>query len=327
MLDAFLSVGASLLGGMMGQDAASSTASAQLAAAQESNKLQKEMFDKNIELQAPFRQAGLNALNQLMYGVGVPNTGVVTATPSDQSYDAIRKELLSKFTTQGQGGPVAGQAESNDGTVGFIRGLTGQTGTSTVDEAGLDAAIRQRMAENAGAAVSNTQQPGGPGYGDLTRDFTMSDFKADPGYDFRMSEGMKAIERSAAARGGLNSGATLKAITRFGQDTAAQEYGTAYNRFRQGQQVKLNPLQSIAGVGRTATGQINSLNSNYATNVGNNLTGAANASGAATIAGSNALSGSLTNGINSWQQANLLKSLFNNGQTGMLSGGQSSLGL
>jgi hypothetical protein len=46
--------------------------------------------------------------------------------------------------------------------------------------------------------------------------FGMAQFQADPGYGFRMSEGMKALERSAAARGGLLSGATLKGIQRSG---------------------------------------------------------------------------------------------------------------
>ena len=67
--------------------------------------------------------------------------------------------------------------------------------------------------------------------GDLSRTFTMDDFQKDPGYQFRMDEGTKALERSAAARGGLSSGSTLKALTRYGQDYASNEYQNAYNRF------------------------------------------------------------------------------------------------
>jgi hypothetical protein len=55
-------------------------------------------------------------------------------------------------------------------------------------------------------------------------------FKEDPGYQFRLSEGMKARDRSAAARGRLLSGAQEKAITRYGQDVASEEYGRAYQR-------------------------------------------------------------------------------------------------
>lgn len=52
----------------------------------------------------------------------------------------------------------------------------------------------------------------------------------DPGYQFRLQEGLKALERSAAARGGLMSGATGKALTRFGQEMGSQEFQNAYNR-------------------------------------------------------------------------------------------------
>ena len=54
----------------------------------------------------------------------------------------------------------------------------------------------------------------------------------DPGYQFRMQEGMKAINASAAAKGGLQSGAALKAAQQYGQGLASQEYGNAYARSR-----------------------------------------------------------------------------------------------
>ena len=57
------------------------------------------------------------------------------------------------------------------------------------------------------------------------------DIKADPGYQFRMDEGVEALDKSAAARGRLLSGAQNKAITGFAQDTASQEYGNAYARY------------------------------------------------------------------------------------------------
>jgi hypothetical protein len=60
--------------------------------------------------------------------------------------------------------------------------------------------------------------------------FTAENFQADPGYAFRLSEGLKALERSAAARGGLLSGGTGKALTRFGQEMGSQEFQNAYGR-------------------------------------------------------------------------------------------------
>jgi hypothetical protein len=60
--------------------------------------------------------------------------------------------------------------------------------------------------------------------------FGMDQFQQDPGYAFRLSEGQKALDRSAAARGGLISGGALKAATRYGQDMGSQEYQNAFYR-------------------------------------------------------------------------------------------------
>lgn len=51
-----------------------------------------------------------------------------------------------------------------------------------------------------------------------------------PGYQFRMDEGLRALENSALARGGLNSGNTMKAIMQYGQDYATGEYDKALAR-------------------------------------------------------------------------------------------------
>ena len=94
--------------------------------------------------------------------------------------------------------------------------------------------------------------------------FGMKQFRADPGYAFRMSEGMKGLERSAAARGGLLSGSTLKGIQRFGQDLGSQEYQNAFNRYQTERSARLNPLQTLAGVGQTANTALGAAGQNYA---------------------------------------------------------------
>ena len=59
---------------------------------------------------------------------------------------------------------------------------------------------------------------------------TAADMAQDPGYQFRLSEGQKALERSGAARGVTNTGGTMKGILDYGQQAASQEYGNVYNR-------------------------------------------------------------------------------------------------
>jgi hypothetical protein len=93
---------------------------------------------------------------------------------------------------------------------------------------------------------------GSAGYGKYAQDFGMSDFVTDPGYLFRLTEGQKAIDRSAAARGGTQSGAALKAATRYGQEAGSQEYGRAYDRYQTNRSNQLAPLGSIATMGANA---------------------------------------------------------------------------
>ena len=118
--------------------------------------------------------------------------------------------------------------------------------------------------------------------------FGMSQFQQDPGYAFRMSEGMKGLERSAAARGGLISGGALRAATRYGQDMGSQEYQNAYSRALTGYNANVarsdtgyNRLASLAGVGQTTGQQLGVAGANYAgagsTTLGNYAQGASNA--------------------------------------------------
>ena len=117
-------------------------------------------------------------------------------------------------------------------------------------------------------------------------------YREDPGYGFRMSEGMKALDRSAASRGGLLSGATMKGAERYGQDLASQEYNNAFNRYVTGfnantgeRNALYNRLAGVAGTGQTTAGQLASQGANMASNVGNAyMTSAANTGNAAMAA-------------------------------------------
>lgn len=125
--------------------------------------------------------------------------------------------------------------------------------------------------------------------------FGMEQFEADPGYSFRMSEGLKALERSAASRGILQSGQTLKDITRFGQDAASQEYQNAFQRYLLERQQKLQPLEYRIGLGQAAaSGQAANVGST-ATNVGGLMTSLGDIRSAGTIGQSNAYNNMLGN--------------------------------
>jgi hypothetical protein len=178
----------------VGLYSANKAAGTQATAADQSNQLQERMFNKQVELQEPWRQAGVNALNRM------------------------------------QSGDVMGMM--------------------------------------------------------------------DPSYKFRFGEGMKALDRQAAARGGLISGGALKAAQRYGQDVASTEFGNAYNR-----------LAGLAGIGQTATGATSNAAGNYGANAANTMMTGANARASGYVGGANALTGGLNQYLNYTQGQNLINRL------------------
>jgi hypothetical protein len=202
-------VGSSLIGA----NAASSAANTQAAAANRAAQLQKEQFDRQVELQAPFREAGVRALPEL--------------------------ETASRYTP-----------------------------------------------------------------------FGMKQFTADPGYGFRLAEGQKALDRQAAARGGLISGGALRAAQRYGQEMGSQEYTNAFNRYQTERQARLNPLQSLAGMAQTSVGELGRAGQAMASGVGEAGMQGANARASGYLGGANALSQGLSQymGYSQGQDRNALLS-------------------
>ena len=97
------------------------------------------------------------------------------------------------------------------------------------------------------------------GYGDLNKKFSIADFMEDPviklGYQSGLEQGTQAIDRMAGARGSRNSGATLKALTRFGTDYSGQKAGESSKRFYGDQNRTFGRLASVAGYGQAPSGQ------------------------------------------------------------------------
>ena len=114
-----------------------------------------------------------------------------------------------------------------------------------------------------------------------------------PGYQFRLKQGQRAMERSAAAGGGLVSGKTLKGLMEFGQGVAGQTYGEEYNR-----------LAGLAGTGQTMTSNLGSLGMQTAQNIGqaraSGYLGAGQAQAAGTVGMANAMTGAIGQGYNAY---------------------------
>lgn len=106
----------------------------------------------------------------------------------------------------------------------------------------------------------------------------------NPAYQFRLSEGQKALERSAAARGGLNSGGFMKGMARYSQGLASEEYGNQWNR-----------LAQVAGMGQNSANSLGQLGSNYASNMSQLYADKGNAQ----AAGQQAIGGGISGAIGS----------------------------
>lgn len=167
--------------------------------------------------------------------------------------------------------------------------------------------------------------------GKYSRDFGMQDFQADPGYAFTLSEGLKALDRTAAARGGLVSGNSMKAAQKYGQGLASQEYQNAFNRYQTNRSNQLQPWQSLAGLAPTASNAISGAYGQMGNQMGNafgqmgaannaaySQMGAGNASaygnmGNARASGgvgvANAITGGIGNFMNYQNQQNMLNNL------------------
>jgi len=198
-------IGSALIGGR----AASKAADTQAQSVREGAEAQERMFNKQIELQEPFRRAGVNALPQLI--------------------------RASRYTP-----------------------------------------------------------------------FGMEQFQADPGYGFRLKEGLRALESSAAARGGLLSGNQMRGITQFGQELGSQEYLNAFNRYQAERAARLNPLQSLAGMGQTSANTLTGAAGQYGQNLMQNAATMGNIRASGYMGTANALTNALGQGLNYYQNQQLM---------------------
>jgi len=128
------------------------------------------------------------------------------------------------------------------------------------------------------------------GWGQTFQSPTAVTEQNDPGYQFRLAQGQKALEASAAARGGLLTGGTSKAINDYAQNSASNEYGNVYNRALQNYQTNYNTfsndqanlfnrLSALSGTGQISANQLSGAGQNFANSSGNLLMGSAGQQG------------------------------------------------
>ena len=174
-------------------------------------------------------------------------------------------------------------------------------------QAGLEsqAAINAPFIDTGTQAMNRLAAMTEPG-GEYYEPFSKTDFTQDPGYAFRFKEGMKGLNASAAARGGLISGNALRAATAYGQEMGSQEYTNAFNRYYAERSNKMDPLKFLTGVGQAAgAGQASNIGAATG-NIANLTTGAGNAIAAGQVGSANAYANAIGQGVSQYQTNQLL---------------------
>ena len=136
------------------------------------------------------------------------------------------------------------------------------------------------------ASLGGVEYEGAPGTIEDRYQTALGRFEASPDYQFRLDQGLQAMDRSAASRGRLLSGATLKGAQEYGQNLASSEYGNYTNR-----------LAALAGIGQTATQSVTGSGQNYANAVSANNTNAGNARASGYVGTANAINKGIENSL------------------------------
>jgi hypothetical protein len=166
-------------------------------------------------------------------------------------------------------------------------------------------ALSEPYRETGTAAMNRLAAMTEPG-GEFYAPFSQTDFTQDPGYAFRLKEGMKGLNASAAARGGLISGNALRAATAYGQEMGSQEYGNAFNRYYTERANRMDPLKFLSAQGQAAAaGQAANIGTGAA-NTANLMTSAANAQAAGQIGSANAYTNAIGQGVSAYQTNQLI---------------------
>lgn len=261
--------GAALIGGATQVVSGNKAANAQKSAAASADATQRHIFDTTRSDYEPYRKVGNAALGKLanMYGVGSGDT------TDWEAYVRADPAAMQDWRMYHSGGQA-------------VNGIT-------PDNMSLAEYGQYHYRNDGGKRDLTPYQTGSSNYGG---------FETSPGYQFRMDEALKAIERSAAARGNLNSGATMDALQRRAQGVASSEYENYANR-----------LASLAGVGQSATNSVAQAGQNYAQQSAATNMAAGNARASAYANTGNAINNTVQNVASAY--------LYNRGASGGFGGG------
>lgn len=298
------------VGSAMSAGSAEDAADAQVASADRATEEQRRQYDLNRSDLAPFMKTGVAANKRLSYLLGTSENPDFANPAANQEVQRLAQNNARQRAMQqvaaGWGAdpnnlPPAAMAE--------------------VDR------LTQLSANDTNAAYSQVQAgwgnpAAGADYGSLLKKFSKDDLTNDPvyqsGLDFGLKQGTEGVNNRAIAGGSYDSGATLKALTRFANDYGSTKANESFNRYNIANDSIYNKLAGVSGAGQTATNQAVASGTSMANNIGGLMTDSGNARAAGIIGGANAwgdAAGAVSKGVNNYNTNQWLKGLTG-GQSG-----------
>lgn len=272
---AALVAGATVATGAYSARQAGRAANAQGRASSDAIAAQQESEERALNMQRPFYEAGYAATAAMMDMTGLDRSGMGEAArrgAAEERGMMVGDTLLPEGTTTKSVGKGWYEVHHGGRRIGTLR--PGGANGIFENDTGFDVE----------GAINANARRGESTPGDLSS-YDKYDWKTDPGYQFRLDEGMKALERSAAARGVLGSGGTLRGATRYAQEYASNEYQRVFDR-----------ISTIAGRGQSSASQGAQTVVNTGANVGNALINAGEARASGYVAQGNAWSNAVNQG-------------------------------
>lgn len=250
-------VGGSIVSGAIGADAAGKAGDQQAEAAAAATAEQRRQYDQTRYDLGPYREAGYTSLDQLMEMQGMkPSSYAVDIENAQAEVTAYNDAIQQVIGDQGR----------------------------TPEQKQLEVAQYQQKLKEAEAKLAAAKQRDAEYKPRSSQDLLAS----TPGYQFRLSEGEKALDRYQSSKR-ITGGRAVKEAMRYGQDYASNEFNSNFNR-----------TASIAGMGQGAVNTGVQAGQTAANNIGQYTMAGGQAQANATMGEAGAYNNAIQGGLNNY---------------------------
>lgn len=304
--------GSAVVGAVVQSDSAGKAGAAQAASGRDAIRVQNAQAGQSRADNAQFLQTGTIA-NQRLAGLLGLSPGGASKSYQGQLVDmssGVPQPVAQLYATDPEYKKAWDQADAAH-RAWHNTGYTDQSNAAAIENS-----VRGFLPEVSSNKASTDQDTiNSP----LLKKFSADDLNADPVYNaglkFGLDRGTEGINSRALASGMYDSGATLKALTQFGNDYGSTKANDSYNRYTNDQSNTFNKLSGISGTGQVAVGQVASSGTNAANNVSSTMEGIGNSRAASIVGGANAWGNAgqgVTNAANNYQSNQRLNALLAN---------------